>query len=152
MIFPSLTASFGSLSLSPSPGHSYVDGDGKQLVASSDMDNTVELGIGGAELIITRRSEKGISTKSIGSREYLRYYRQKPCPSPMNNAAITAALASRSALDPITSAILSVQKHNAFSSAAKSKRNEIIWCLCNCMLISGTGAWDWLLCSQESRW
>ncbi|XP_041022447.1 cytoplasmic 60S subunit biogenesis factor REI1 homolog 1-like [Juglans microcarpa x Juglans regia] len=74
---------------------SYVDGDGKQLVASSDMDNTVELGIGGAELIITRRSEKGISTKSIGSREYLRYYRQKPRPSPMNNAAITAALASR---------------------------------------------------------
>ncbi|KAG7965824.1 hypothetical protein I3843_08G020000 [Carya illinoinensis] len=74
---------------------SYVDEDGKQLVASGGMDNTVELGIGGAELIISRRSEKGISTKSIGSREYLRYYRQKPRPSPMNSAAITAALASR---------------------------------------------------------
>ncbi|KAG2699901.1 hypothetical protein I3843_07G209300 [Carya illinoinensis] len=73
---------------------SYVDDDGKQLVASGDMDNTVELGIGGAELIITRRSDEGTSTKTFGSREYLRYYRQKPRPSPMNNAAIIAALAS----------------------------------------------------------
>ncbi|KAF5456600.1 hypothetical protein F2P56_026067 [Juglans regia] len=74
---------------------SYVDEDGKQLVASGDMDNTVELGTGGAELIITRRSDEGTSTKTFGSREYLRYYRQKPRPSPMNNAVIIAALASR---------------------------------------------------------
>ncbi|XP_062164451.1 cytoplasmic 60S subunit biogenesis factor REI1 homolog 1 [Alnus glutinosa] len=74
---------------------SYADGNEKQLVASSDVENTVELGIGGAELIITRRSDEGISTKSLGSREYLRYYRQKPRPSPLNNVAITAALASR---------------------------------------------------------
>lgn len=88
-------------SLSLSPGYSYVDEDGKQLVASGDMDNTVELGTGGAELIITRRSDEGTSTKTFGSREYLRYYRQKPRPSPMNNAAIIAALASRFAIDPI---------------------------------------------------
>ncbi|XP_059459797.1 cytoplasmic 60S subunit biogenesis factor REI1 homolog 1 [Corylus avellana] len=74
---------------------SYADGHGKQLVASSDVENNVELGIGGAELIITRRSDEGISTKSLGSREYLRYYRQKPRPSPLNNVAITAALAAR---------------------------------------------------------
>lgn len=89
------------------------------------MENTVELGIGGAELIITRRSDEGISTKSLGSREYLRYYRQKPRPSPLNNVAITAALASRFAFGPLMSALLSVGKHMAFSSATKPKRNEI---------------------------
>lgn len=73
---------------------SYMDEDGKQLISSSDMGNTVELG-GGSELIITRRTDKGTSTKTFGSREYLRYYRQKPRPSPANNVAITAALASR---------------------------------------------------------
>ncbi|KDP33442.1 hypothetical protein JCGZ_07013 [Jatropha curcas] len=74
---------------------SYVDESGKQLIASSDMANTVELGGGGSELIITMRSDKRILSKTIGSREFLRYYRQKPRPSPANYAAITAALASR---------------------------------------------------------
>ncbi|KAL9442760.1 hypothetical protein AB3S75_016183 [Citrus x aurantiifolia] len=73
---------------------SYMDEDGKQLISSGDMANTVELG-GGSELIITRRTDKGTSTKTFGSREYLQYYRQKPRPSPANNVAITAALASR---------------------------------------------------------
>lgn len=73
---------------------SYMDEDGKQLISSSDMGNTVELG-GGSELIITRRTDEGTSTKTFGSREYLRYYRQKPRPIPANNVAITAALASR---------------------------------------------------------
>ncbi|XP_044471161.1 cytoplasmic 60S subunit biogenesis factor REI1 homolog 1-like [Mangifera indica] len=73
---------------------SYMDEDGKQLVSSSDMDNTVELG-GGSELIISRRTDNGVVTKTFGSREYLRYYRQKPRPTPANNMAITAALASR---------------------------------------------------------
>lgn len=74
---------------------SYVDEGGKQLVAAGDMDNNVEFGSGGSELIITRRSDEGKSTKTLGSREYMRYYRQKPRPSPLNNVAITAALASR---------------------------------------------------------
>ncbi|GKU87512.1 hypothetical protein SLEP1_g1904 [Rubroshorea leprosula] len=72
---------------------SYMDEDGKQLVAAGDMGD-VELG-SGSELVITRRSDGGISTKTLGSREFLRYYRQKPRPSPANNVAITAALASR---------------------------------------------------------
>lgn len=59
------------------------------------MSNTVELGSGGSELIITRRSDDGILTRMLGSREYLRYYRQKPRPAPTNGYAITAALASR---------------------------------------------------------
>ncbi|XP_068334462.1 cytoplasmic 60S subunit biogenesis factor REI1 homolog 1-like [Pyrus communis] len=74
---------------------SYVDDAGKQLVVSGDMANSVELGSGGSELIITRRSNDGISSKTLGSREYLRYYRQKLRPSLANGAAITAALASR---------------------------------------------------------
>ncbi|KAL7001862.1 Cytoplasmic 60S subunit biogenesis factor REI1 2 [Sarracenia purpurea var. burkii] len=74
---------------------SYVDTDGKQLVASNDIINTVELGSGGSELIISRRTDDQTSTKMLGSREYLRYYRQKPRPSPTNGIAITAALASR---------------------------------------------------------
>ena len=57
------------------------------------MANNVELG-GGSELIITRRTDKGTSTKIFGSREYQRYYRQKPHPSPANNVAIAVALAS----------------------------------------------------------
>ena len=69
--------------------------DEKQLVASDDMRNMVELGSGGSELIITRSTKSGTSTKTIGSREYLRYYRQKPRPSPTNGYAITASSTSR---------------------------------------------------------
>ncbi|KAL7170857.1 hypothetical protein ACSBR2_035678 [Camellia fascicularis] len=74
---------------------SYADTNGKQLVEANDMGNTVDLGSGGSELIITQRTDGRISTKMLGSREYLRYYRQKPRPSPTNGIAITAALASR---------------------------------------------------------
>lgn len=74
---------------------SYVDEDGKQLITLGDMSNSVELGSGGSELVITTRSDNKISSKTLGSREFLRYYRQKPRPSPANGVAITAALASR---------------------------------------------------------
>ncbi|KAI3694217.1 hypothetical protein L1987_77179 [Smallanthus sonchifolius] len=72
---------------------SYVDGNGKQLVASGVSGDRIELGSGGSERVITRLTD-GVSTKSFGSREYLRYYRQKPRPSP-NSIAITAVLAAR---------------------------------------------------------
>ncbi|KAF5743396.1 putative transcription factor [Tripterygium wilfordii] len=74
---------------------SYVDEAGQQLVLSDDIDNTVELGHGGAELVITRRSNDKATTKALGSRGFLRYYRQKPKPAPTNQLAITAALAAR---------------------------------------------------------
>lgn len=74
---------------------SYADVDGKQLVAQDDMNNTVEIGSGGSELIITTRSNDRILTRTLGSREYLRYYRQKPRPSLSSNLAIAASLASR---------------------------------------------------------
>lgn len=72
-----------------------MDEDGKQLVASGDMANNVELGGGGSELIITTTTADKRTSKTLGSREFLRYYRQKPRPSPANHMAITAALASR---------------------------------------------------------
>ncbi|KAL8521661.1 hypothetical protein ACS0TY_011974 [Phlomoides rotata] len=73
---------------------SYVDTDGNQLVAADDLQNAVTLGSGGAELIITRRNNGAKLTKMLGSREYLRYYRQKPRPSSLHSG-ITAALAAR---------------------------------------------------------
>ncbi|GJY08601.1 cytoplasmic 60S subunit biogenesis factor REI1 homolog 1-like protein [Tanacetum coccineum] len=73
---------------------SYVDGSGKQLVTADGTGDVIEFGSGGAELIITRATDEGISTRAIGSREYLRYYRQKPPPTP-NDVAITAVIAAR---------------------------------------------------------
>ncbi|KAF8400288.1 hypothetical protein HHK36_013585 [Tetracentron sinense] len=74
---------------------SYVDADGKQLVASDDMANTVELGSGGSELVITRKGDDGISVRTLGSRDFMRYYHQKPRPSPIRNSSLASALASR---------------------------------------------------------
>ncbi|KAK2399128.1 cytoplasmic 60S subunit biogenesis factor REI1 protein [Trifolium repens] len=73
---------------------SYVDEQGKQLVVSGDADNNIELS-DGSELVITKLSGNKKSTRTLGSREYLRYYRQKPRPSPANNVAVTAELAAR---------------------------------------------------------
>nr|AFK41799.1 unknown [Lotus japonicus] len=72
---------------------SYADEQGEQLVVSGDTTNNIEL-FGGSELVISRKSGDKTSTRTLGSREFLRYYRQKPRPSPAN-MAITAALASR---------------------------------------------------------
>uniref|UniRef100_A0A7N0U956 C2H2-type domain-containing protein n=1 Tax=Kalanchoe fedtschenkoi TaxID=63787 RepID=A0A7N0U956_KALFE len=74
---------------------SYADMGGMQLVAADDVNNDVELGSGGSELIITKRAKDKVSTKTLGSREFMRYYRQKPCPASPNDSAITIALSSR---------------------------------------------------------
>jgi len=76
-----------------------MDEDGKQLVAVNDGANSVELGSGGVELVIRSRRNSGVSTKTLGSREFLRYYRQKPRPAPANDYAISLALASRFVLN-----------------------------------------------------
>lgn len=74
---------------------SYMDEDGKQLVAADDPSRSVELGSGGAELIITRKTDNGKSVRIFGSREFLRYYRQKPRPSRDSNIELAISLASR---------------------------------------------------------
>ncbi|XP_010525877.1 PREDICTED: cytoplasmic 60S subunit biogenesis factor REI1 homolog 1 [Tarenaya hassleriana] len=73
---------------------SYVDESGGEMVVSGETDNTIELS-GGSELVITKRSGNKITARTLGSREYLRYYRQKPRPSAEANANIIASLASR---------------------------------------------------------
>ncbi|KAG0479909.1 hypothetical protein HPP92_010767 [Vanilla planifolia] len=74
---------------------SYVDEAGKQLVDANGALQTVELGCGGSELIITRRTESSIIVRALGSREFLRYYRQNPRPSPDSSIALAISLASR---------------------------------------------------------
>ncbi|KAL1532342.1 Cytoplasmic 60S subunit biogenesis factor REI1 2 [Salvia divinorum] len=73
---------------------SYEGTDGNQLVAVGDMENAVALGSGGAELVITRHNNGATTRKMLGSRDYLRYYRQKHRPTALHSE-ITAALASR---------------------------------------------------------
>ncbi|KAM0943319.1 putative transcription factor C2H2 family [Dioscorea sansibarensis] len=73
---------------------SYVGVEEKQLVASDSVDN-VELGSGGSELIITSKADGKTSVKTLGSREFLRYYRQQPRPSPSSDIALAITLASR---------------------------------------------------------
>lgn len=74
---------------------SYADMDGAQLVATDDVNSDVELGSGGSEIIITKRYKDYVSSKTLGSREFMRYYRQKPHPSSPNDSAINIALSSR---------------------------------------------------------
>lgn len=73
---------------------SYVDSEGKQLIAVDDLNNNIELGIGGSELVITNKSEKGTRVRTLGSREFMRYYRQKPRPSVAPDRALALSLAS----------------------------------------------------------
>lgn len=71
-----------------------MDSDGKQLVALDDTNRTIELS-SASELVITRKTDKGISIKSLGSREFLHYYRQKLRPSRDRDIALAISLASR---------------------------------------------------------
>uniref|UniRef100_A0A0D9WTK3 C2H2-type domain-containing protein n=1 Tax=Leersia perrieri TaxID=77586 RepID=A0A0D9WTK3_9ORYZ len=73
---------------------SYADVEGKELVAADDRDNSIELGSGGAELVITNKGEKGTRVRTLGSREFIRYYRQKPRPSVATDRALALSLAS----------------------------------------------------------
>ncbi|KAK1317670.1 hypothetical protein QJS10_CPA05g02355 [Acorus calamus] len=74
--------------------NSYVDADGKQLVVADDI-NDIDFGAGGSELIITTRLDGKIHVKILGHREFMRYYRQKPRPSPSSDIVMALLLASR---------------------------------------------------------
>ncbi|CAH2077369.1 unnamed protein product [Thlaspi arvense] len=73
---------------------SYVDESGDQIVVSGETDNAVEL-VGGSELVITDRSDNTTTSRTLGSREFMRYYRQKPRPTSQNSNQIVASLSSR---------------------------------------------------------
>jgi pre-60S factor REI1 len=70
--------------------------EGKQLIAADDNNSNIELGSGGSELVITNKGEKGTRIRTLGSREFIRYYRQKPRPSVPMDRALALSLASRS--------------------------------------------------------
>lgn len=74
---------------------SYTEESGKEIMAANDASRNVELGSGGAELIITQKTDNGTVVRVFGSREFLRYYRQKPRPSRDSNVELAISLASR---------------------------------------------------------
>ncbi|CAH2061228.1 unnamed protein product [Thlaspi arvense] len=71
---------------------SYVNEGDNQMVVSGESVNTVEL-FGGSELVITKRAENKVTSRTLGSREFMRYYKQKPPPSSQKH--IVNSLASR---------------------------------------------------------
>ncbi|CAN8326775.1 unnamed protein product [Cochlearia groenlandica] len=73
---------------------SYVDEAGDQIIVSGETESTVEL-VGGSELVITDRSEKATTSRTLGSREFMRFYRQKPRPTSQNSNQIITSLSSR---------------------------------------------------------
>ena len=64
-----------------------MDANRKQLVSGDGTSNAIQLGS-------DTRSDDTISTKAIGSREYLRYYRQRPSSS-ATRVLMTALVAAR---------------------------------------------------------
>ncbi|KAG2323574.1 hypothetical protein Bca4012_059052 [Brassica carinata] len=83
-----------------SKGHCKVHyGDGvtpmkakNQMVVAGESANTVEL-FAGSELVITKRGENKVMSRTLGSREFMRYYKQKPPPSSQKH--IVNSLATR---------------------------------------------------------
>ncbi|CAK9210466.1 unnamed protein product [Sphagnum troendelagicum] len=72
--------------------NSYMSSDGTQLIAAHDgMESHVSLTPGGSELIV--KGDGG--SKTIGSREFARYYRQRPRPSESRDGVLVNALVAR---------------------------------------------------------
>ena len=65
------------------------------MATGENLDANFELGFGGAELVIKKTSENGTTSKMLGSREFLRYYRQRPRPTVERDTALSRALVSR---------------------------------------------------------
>ncbi|KAL6873845.1 hypothetical protein ACP4OV_013927 [Aristida adscensionis] len=70
---------------------SYVDVEGRQLIAADDISNNIDLRSSASELVITNKSEKGTRIRILGAREFVRYYRQKPRPSVTDRASCLAS-------------------------------------------------------------
>ncbi|KAL6603217.1 hypothetical protein ACP70R_043578 [Stipagrostis hirtigluma subsp. patula] len=68
---------------------SYADIEG-----TNDISNNIELGSSGSELVITKKTGKGTHVRILGSREFIRYYRQKPRPSIATDCTRALSLAS----------------------------------------------------------
>ncbi|CAN7136881.1 unnamed protein product [Brassica rapa subsp. narinosa] len=71
---------------------SYGNEGENQMVVAGESANTVEL-FGGLELVITKREDNKVTSRTLGSREFMRYYKQKPPPSSQKH--IVNSLANR---------------------------------------------------------
>ncbi|KAG6548837.1 hypothetical protein Mapa_009599 [Marchantia paleacea] len=75
---------------------SYVGPDGKQLVKIEDGDDAPAVLIsGGLELMLKGDDAEGKATRTIGSRELFRYYKQKPKPSDQRDGMVVNAVIAR---------------------------------------------------------
>ncbi|KAJ4890683.1 Zinc finger protein 622 [Raphanus sativus] len=74
---------------------SYAGEGENQMVVSGELANTVEI-FGGSELVITKRVENKVTSRTLGSREFMRYYKQKPPPSSQKHIVNSLALRYKS--------------------------------------------------------
>ncbi|CAH8347576.1 unnamed protein product [Eruca vesicaria subsp. sativa] len=58
----------------------YANEGENQMVLAGESANTVRR-FGGSELVITKRGVNKVTAKILGSREFMRYYKQKSPPS-----------------------------------------------------------------------
>ncbi|EFJ13339.1 hypothetical protein SELMODRAFT_234873 [Selaginella moellendorffii] len=77
---------------------SYEEGGGELMAVDQEDESPISLSTGGYELVL-KSSEDGVATKTIGSREFHRYYKQRPRPvedrSTGGSASAVRALVSR---------------------------------------------------------
>ncbi|XP_018477126.1 cytoplasmic 60S subunit biogenesis factor REI1 homolog 2 [Raphanus sativus] len=71
------------------------EGSENQMVVAGETVNTVEL-FGGSELVITKRGENKVTSRTLGSREFMRYYKQKPPPSSQKHVVNSLAMRYKS--------------------------------------------------------
>ncbi|KAJ4951093.1 hypothetical protein NE237_027925 [Protea cynaroides] len=88
------------------------------------MENSIELGSSGSELMLTRKINGGISIKNLGSREFMRYYCQKRHRSPTRDIAIAVALASWKTTVVGTSKFKKVKPAEALELSPKKEEDE----------------------------
>ena len=117
--------------------HGDGDGDGdeedshlRQFYDESEMQRLsaqnveFELGLGGSELVIKRKSKDGTSesNKIIGSRQFLRYYHQKPRPTAERDDALSAALVNSRHRSMCLQGVLTKDKLDQITQQRSRKR------------------------------
>ncbi|KAJ7546316.1 hypothetical protein O6H91_08G035400 [Diphasiastrum complanatum] len=80
---------------------SFGQADGSQVMAIDHLKAPIDFGTGGFELIVKGGSEDGI-VKTIGTREFSRYYRQRPKPADLRDGILVNALVASCVFDSDT--------------------------------------------------
>ena len=71
------------------------EGFSQIVTADSLVTSPVTIGSGSSELIIRHDSEKKQSIKILGSREFARYYKQRPRPTEGRDGVLVNAVVAR---------------------------------------------------------